>query len=195
MSLIADIEDAFIARIQSAVLGYTLGTVASYGGELSGDANQMAMLIRSFPAVWVVFHGEDKPKPLGTSKTKWIADAAFSLLVATHSVRGERFTRHGAPGTGEVGAYQILADLRTLFLNQDLGMAIDRLKPGATKSLFNARLNSQQVAVFAQEWHTRYVMSEPVAPAPDLTAVDLQYFLNAADAQAEASDLVTLPPK
>lgn len=190
--MIAAIEDALVAAVKAASFGYALGTVASYGGELGGDDKALALLIRQFPAVWVTFKGESDPKPVGTAKDKWLAEAEYMLLVATHSPRGERFTRHNASAT-EVGAYQIIKDARLLLLNQDLGLTIDRFKPGAVKSLFNKKLQTQSMAVFSLELKTKYVFSQPAeANQPDWLTTGFNYYLKPGDNIADASDLITM---
>ena len=85
-----------IATIEAAELGYKLGMVASYGGELAQDENAMAILLRHFPAVWVSFNNESQPVPVSVSKSKWLVTSTFLVLVATRSARGEKFTRHSA---------------------------------------------------------------------------------------------------
>jgi phage gp37-like protein len=191
--MIAEIEDALVAAVNAASFGYALGTVAGYGGELGGDDKALALLIRQFPAVWVTFKGESDPKPVGTSKDKWRVDAEFLLLVATHSPRGERFTRHSANATTEIGAYQIIKDARLLLLNQDLDLAIAPFKPGAVKSLFNKKLLAQSLAVFSLELKTQYVISQPAeASQPDWLRTGFNYYLKPGDNVADASDLITL---
>jgi phage gp37-like protein len=191
--MIAEIEDALVAAVKSADFGYKLGTVASYGGELGGDDKALALLVRQFPAVWVTFKGESDPKPVGTARNKWKAAADFMLLVATHSPRGERFTRHSANATTEVGAYQIIKDTRLLLLNQDLNLAIDHFKPGAVKSLFNKKLLAQSMAVFSLELKTQYAISQPAeANQPDWLRTGFNYYLKPGDNIADATDLITL---
>lgn len=190
--MIAEIEDALVAAIKAASFGYKLGTVDSYGGELGGDDSALAILVRQFPAVWVTFKGESDPKPIGTAKDKWRAEAEFMLLVATRSPRGERLTRHNASAT-EVGAYQIIKDARLLLLNQDLGLTIDLFKPGAVKSLFNKKLLNQSIAVFSLGLKTAYVIKQPAeANQPDWLRTGFNYYLKPGDDIADASDLITM---
>ncbi|MGZ8221773.1 MAG: DUF1834 family protein [Methylobacter sp.] len=190
--MIAEIEDALVAAVKAASFGYALGTVASYGGELGGDDKALALLIRQFPAVWVTFKGESDPKPVGTSKNKWLVDAEFLLLAATHSARGEKFTRHSVSAT-EVGAYQIIEDTRLLLSNQDLGLTIDPFQPRGVKSLFNKKLLAQSLAVFSLGLKTQYVISQPAeANQPDWLRTGFNYYLKPGDNVADASDLITL---
>lgn len=191
--MIAEIEDALIAAIKAATPGYTLGAVASYGGELASDEESLALLIRQFPAVWVVFNSETNTKPVGTAQDKWLVDASFFLFVATRSVRGERFTRHSANAAMEVGAYQIIEDMRLLLLNQDLGLTIERFRPGAVKSLFNKRLLTESMAVFSLELKTRYVITQPAeANQVDWLRTGFNYYLTPPGTVINATDLITL---
>ncbi|MDO9053840.1 MAG: DUF1834 family protein [Gallionella sp.] len=200
--MIATIEDAIIARIQAANaatpgLGYTLAEVASYGGELD---DELGKVVRKFPAVWVTFGGTGKPKPLGTSRSKWLTPATFVVMVGARNVRGERSTRHGLTVGGvvkEVGAYQMLEDIGLLLINNDLGLAgVGHFKPGATRTLYNTKLNNQAVAVFAREWHTEFVETEPRVPIdptdPMWLKLGINYYLKPGDDVADAADLTTL---
>lgn len=201
--MISQIEDAIIAHIQAAAaatpgLGYKLPVVASYGGELDDD---LASVVRSFPAVWVTYAGSGKPRPYSTHRGKWITPCTFAVMVGARNVRGERSTRHGLTVGGvikEVGAYQMLKDLGLLLLNQDFGLAIKNLVPGATKTLFNTKLNGQALAVFAREWHTEFVEEQPRVPIdpsdPMWLSLGINYYLKPGDAVADASDTVTLNP-
>lgn len=191
MSIVAQIEDAIIARIKAATgMGYT-PQVGSYGGEFDGE---LPVVIRQFPAFWVTFKSAGKPTPVGTARDKYLVPLTFAVLAGARNVRGERATRHGGAAAHEVGVYQMLADAQTLLLRNDFGLEIDPLSPGSVHTLYNSKLNNQGIAVFAQEWHTKYVMSEArvLAPLPDLLAVGLNYFLQPDDGRMDASDDVTL---
>lgn len=201
--MISRIEDAIVNHIQAAAasapgLGYRIPTVASYGGELDDD---LAQVVRSFPAVWVAYAGGGKPKPYSASHGKWVVPATFAVMVGARNVRGERSTRHGLKVGGqvvEVGAYQMLADISLLLLNQDFGLSIKELVPGATKTLYNTKLNGQALAVFAREWHTEFIEEQPRAPIdptdPDWLRLGINYHLAPDDGKADASDTVTLKP-
>jgi phage gp37-like protein len=191
MSILAQIEDAMIARIKSAQgLGYT-PQVASYGGEFDGE---LPNVIRKFPAFWVVLKNIGIPKALGTSRDKWMIPLTFVVLAGARNIRGERETRHGGAGAGEVGVYQMLSDAQALLLSQDLGLAIDPFVPGAVHTLYNTKLGGNGLAVFAQEWHTKYVLSAATATAqlPDLLSIGMNYFFQPDDGRVDASDTVTL---
>lgn len=201
--MIAEIEDAIVNQIKTAAgatpgLGYKLPNVASYGGELDDD---LAQVVRSFPAVWVTYAGSGKPRPHSTERKKWYVPATFAVMVGARNVRGERSTRHGLKVGAqivEVGAYQMLKDIGLLLINQDFGLSISRLVPGATKSLYNTKLNGQALAVFVREWHTGFIEEQPRVPLdvtdPDWLSLGINYYLAPDDGNADASDTVTLNP-
>lgn len=199
--MISEIEDAIIARIKAAAsttpgLGYQLSSVESYGGEFDGD---LAAVVRKFPAVWVTFAGSGKSRPSSTARNKWITPATFVVMVGARNVRGERATRKGLTVGGvikEVGVYQMLSDISLLLINNDLGLAIGNFKPGATRTLFNTKLNGQALAVFAREWHTEFIETQPREPIdptdPMWLSMGINYYLTPGDAVADAADLTTL---
>lgn len=199
--MIADIEDAMIARIVAAAaatpgLGYKLPTVESYGGELDDD---LAAVVRKFPAVWVTFAGCRASTKLTTAGGKWKTQATFVTMCGSRNVRGERATRKGLTVDGvikEVGVYQILKDVGLLMAGSDLGLAITALKPGAIRTLFNTKLNGQAVAVFAREWHTEFIETQPREPIdptdPMWLKLGINYYLKPGDSVADASDTLTL---
>lgn len=201
--MIAEIEDAIIRHLQaataSAALGYTVREITSYGGEFDEELFEQ---VRRFPAIWVVFAGGGKLKPYSTSAGKWIKPLTFVTMVGARSVRGERSTRQGLRVNGttlEPGAYQMLDDVEVALTNQDFGLAIDYLTPGAVKTLYNARMNKQAIAVFAQEWHTQIVLDlstpAPIDPSnPDWLRLGINYHLTPDDGNADVSDLLTLNP-
>lgn len=199
--MIAAIEEAIIARIKTASastpgLGYAIREVKSYGGEFDED---LAQVVRSFPAVWVAFAGSGKSKPMGTGRNKWLTPVTFVVMVGARNVRGERETRQGLTVGGvlqEVGVYQMLKDISLLLINNDLGLKIDYLKPGATRTLFNTRMNNQGIAVFAREWHTEFVEEQPREDIDPTSAnwlsLGINYYLQPDDGVADLSDAVTL---
>ena len=199
--MIAEIEDAIIARIETAAaatpgLGYKLPTVESYGGELDGD---LAAVVRKFPAVWVTFAGCRASVKANTQGNKWRTPATFVTMCGARNVRGERATRKGLTVGGvikEVGVYQILQDVSLLLAGSDLGLSITRLKPGAIRTLYNTKLNNQALAVFAREWHCEFIETQPREPIdptdPMWLTAGINYYLKPGDGVADASDDLTL---
>jgi phage gp37-like protein len=207
--MLAQIENAIIAHIKLAstapALGYKLAAVASYGGEFDGDLGQV---IRSFPAVWVTFAGASKPVPYSTAKDKWLVACTFAVMCGARNVRSEAAARQGS--VGMPGAYQILENTQTMLLMQDFGLAISPLEPGNIKTLYNSQLNNEAIAIFAQEWHTKFVVQAPIgaggifAPInaadpnwptvlpPDFLRLQMDYYLKPGHLTPDASDTKTL---
>lgn len=162
---ITEIENAIIERIAAAKLPY-LRLVASYGGELVGNWQDS---IRAVPAVWVTFKDSTPPEPQNTARTRFLARLSFTTLVAAQSSRSEAATRKGGPGN--VGSYQMLGDVARLICMQDFGLdGVDHLRPGRTRSLFNAKTAAQALSVMSQEWTAtvQFRLREPgQAPLPE----------------------------
>jgi phage gp37-like protein len=198
------VEDAIIARIQAAAaatpgLGYKIPVVESYGGELDGGPDELATVIRKFPAVWVTFAGCRASTKMTTSGGKWKTPATFVTMCGSRNVRGERATRHGLTVGGvikEVGAYQMIKDVSFLLAGNDLGLGITRLKPGAIRTLFNTRLKGQGLAVYAREWHCELIETQPreqIDPTSgDFLKVGISYYLQPDDGNADSSGVVQL---
>ncbi|TVO57527.1 DUF1834 family protein [Denitromonas halophila] len=187
--MVAQVEDAVIARVAGAAgLGYKFGTVASYAGELDGQLDEV---VRKWPACWITWTGSAKPTRFGTSRTRWVEANTFAVLVAARNVRGERETRHGS--VSEPGAYQMLDDVQSLLIGQDFGIAIEAFEPGRKRTLYNAQLRGKSIAVYAQEWHTRWLVEKPAEEiVGGLLKVGINYHLTPDDGTADASDLITL---
>jgi len=187
--MISVIEEAIKSRLAQAGLAYK-PMVATYGGEFDDG---LEAVVRAFPAIWVCFGGDGPGKPLAMPRRVWRFPAVFVVIVAARNPRSEAARRKG--DARKPGAYAMLSDVRRLLLNQDLGLAIEELAPGRTRTLVNARLKNNAVAAYSMEWHTAYdvVLGEPALPEPPmLERVGLNYHLAPDDGQADAGDLVTL---
>ncbi|MDB5802268.1 MAG: hypothetical protein JWL63_3207 [Rhodocyclales bacterium] len=196
---IVDIEDAMLARVNAVNdgrLGYRIATLDTYGGEFDED---LPKVIRRFPGLWVVYAGSGKPEPINTARTKWRMPATFAVLVGAQTLRGEGATRRGLEAGGEVrqvGTYRMLRDVRRLFVAQDLGLAMRPFAPGAVKTLFNTRLNSQGLSVFSQEWHTSFIIDQVPDPcdAGWFDEVGINLHLTPDDGEADSKGIVSLSP-
>lgn len=201
--MITQIEDGMLSLIRAVNdgrLGYKLASIETYGGEFD---DEIAQVIRRLPGVWVAYAGGGKPVPYGTSRTQWKMPATFAVMVGARSVRSEPHSRRGVEIDGkvkEVGAYRLLEDLRRVLLNQDFGLEIERLAPGAVKTLYNLKMNNLALSVFAQEWHTAFIVEpetpEQIAgtsPPADWLRIGITYDLvPPGDGKPDASDLITL---
>ncbi|WP_337050200.1 phage protein Gp37, partial [Serratia fonticola] len=185
----------------------------SYGGQLDMELTE---LIRVFPAVWVTFAGISGTKRRTTVHNTYSVPGKFVVMVGDYSVRSEASTRMGGPHLDEVGSYKLVSAVRRLLSNQDLGLKIDALMPGAVRTLYNTRLGAQALSVFACEFetywieesldcgrwpapdseaHPDYVFAQYRgkldAPYPDLESINLKYTLpGAPDGEAAADDII-----
>ena len=149
MDQITAIETALIARLQSG-LGSMVRSVDSYSGELD---DELANVVRAFPACWVTFGGFNGSEPQSLSKQKYKTRAQFVVMVGQHARSGGSASRQGRDGS--VGTNLLIAAVRRLLINQDLGLAIGNFKPGRVRVLHNTRLGEgQALQVFALEFET-----------------------------------------
>jgi phage gp37-like protein len=134
--MIAELEDAIVARIQAAQAAglwpYKLLTIETYGGQISEDTQSTFR----FPAVFVSFTRLKKLGDLGERARH--ARVHLVLYVAARNPRNERATRHG--DMHEPGSYQIAEDMIALLENQRLGMPMTKpLTAEEIETLFVAR--------------------------------------------------------
>lgn len=212
--MITQVEQAIIERLTLG-LGRMAIQVESYGGQMDTDLTE---LIRVFPAVWVTFAGISNTKRRTTARNTYNVYGKFVVMVGDYSVRSEASTRMGGPRLDEVGSYKLVSAVRRLLSNQDLGLDIDYLVPGAVRTLYNTRLGSQALSVFACEFETywieealdcgRWPAPEGTAhpdhvfaqyqgkldtPYPDLESVNVKYTLpDAPDGDAAADDTIII---
>lgn len=170
MPIITAVELAIVDRLTRG-LGRMVDSVQTYGGEF--DDENLADVIRRFPAAWVTFGGVRKTTPVDLSRQKWRTEATFVVMVGARSARSEAASRHGGPSVGEIGTNLLIYGVRRLLTQQDLGLRIKEFAPGSVRTLFNTRLAREAFSVFALEFHTEWVeqalpartLPEPVDPA------------------------------
>lgn len=197
--MIGTIEQAMIDRAAGLsaddALGYKLRQVDSYAGQFDEDANEV---VRDFPLVFFAWSGEwADPEYVGEGA--WRYRPTFVALAGMKNLRNEKDSRHGA--AGDVGSYQLVQDLRAMFVGQTLGLEIRPFEPGQARLLFNRRVHDQKISVLAAEFRTEYlgvplptelgVFKEfhadwDVPPHGDHDSVPLP------QGEADAEDLVTL---
>lgn len=156
--MIGAIENAIINRIERTDLGYRLKSVESYKAQFDDDIEEF--LKGAAPAVWIAFTGENQTEDLN-KRTE--CTASFSVLILTRNVRNERASRHGKGG--EVGAYQIVQDIKRLLHKSDLGLPIRPMKHRRTVPLLGTNINTFYTTVFALEFEVVYEFAPvPVDP-------------------------------
>jgi phage gp37-like protein len=206
---IGDVENAILAVLAAAgdagVLGYRYGDLSSYPLDFS---QYILSEQRRFPAAWVVWQAWGKAKLRGDGSYQVLN--RFGLVLGARSLRNETATRQGS--AGQVGSYQLLNDACALLANQTLGLPIDPLRIGQARTLFNAKLQTdRKVNLIVLDLDTNLYLPAAPSPYPAPSIVDFTTFnvswdippfigvqpgtgeLPAADADAKAYDIVTLP--
>ncbi|HZZ04638.1 DUF1834 family protein [Paraburkholderia sp.] len=214
--IITAVELAIVDRLTRG-LGKMVTEVATYGGEF--DDEELDTVVRRFPAAWVTFGGVKRTDAVSTSRAKWKAEAVFVVMVGARSVRNEQTSRHGGPSQLEVGTNLLVSAVRHLLNQQDMGLPIRELQPGSVRTLFNTRVRSDAMSVYACEFRTAWVEDTlflgafpqgaadgPLGslfeqydgqidpPTPDWKTTLLSYFLKpGTERPADATDLVQMP--
>ncbi|KWF84984.1 hypothetical protein WL94_20165 [Burkholderia cepacia] len=152
--IITAVELAMVDRLTRG-LGRMVTEVKTYGGEFDDD--ELESVVRRFPAAWVTFGGVKRTDPVSTSRSKWRAEATFVVMVGARSVRNEETSRHGGPAAAEVGTNLLVSATRRLLNEQDMGLPIRNLQPGAIRTLFNTKVRSDAMSVYALEFRTAWV--------------------------------------
>lgn len=180
-----EIEEGIKSLIKAAAGMQYLKSVATYGGELDDDLKKV---LRSYPAVWIVYAGSGKPKKVAAGK--WKTTATFVLMVAARNVKNEASTRKGS--SGEVGSYQIIQDAGALLLNQDLGLEIARFEPGAIRTLYNTKIGADGLSVLSQQWTTAYMQHAPTEDDVALVGMNIKYYLKPGDDVEDLTQVLEL---
>ncbi|VVE76459.1 hypothetical protein PAN31117_05400 [Pandoraea anapnoica] len=212
--IIAAVELAIVDRLARG-LGSMVKEVKTYGGEF--DMDDFENVVRRFPAVWVTFAGVKRTDPVSTSRTKFKAEATFAVMVGARNIRSEESTRHGGVTKDEVGTNMLITCVRRLLNQQDMGLPIRELQPGAIKTLFNTSVKSDAKSVFAMEFHTAWVedslsiggfpqggADDPLGevfeqyggqidpPSPEFRSLVMKYYLEPNDGKPSLEDVVIL---
>lgn len=167
--IIANTELAIVARLRQG-LGTMVHDVYSYGGELDGEP---AEIVRQLPAAWVTFGGIQKTENTNLTKRKYTVAGRFVVIVGDRNLRNENAARLGGPGRGEVGTYRLVTAVRRLLSGQDMKLPIRHLIPGRVRTLFNTKVESAAMSVFACEFDTAWIEEAleenrfPLVDAPD----------------------------
>lgn len=151
--IVTAVELAIVDRLTRG-LGRMVKEVKTYGGEFDDD--ELTEVVRRFPAAWVTFGGVRRTDPESLSRSKWKAEALFVVMVGARSVRSESASRHGGANHAEVGTNLLISCVRRLLNQQDMGLPIRALAPGAIRTLFNTRTRSDALSVYALEFHTAW---------------------------------------
>jgi phage gp37-like protein len=183
------IEEAMLAQLRAAQRPYAVKSIESYAGQLDDDAWEW---LRGTPAVWVSFVGAPEVTMKGSRTVK--VNGKFMVAAAQRNINNNAVARLG--DAAEPGVYQLLEDNKLALWNQQLGLPIQPLMPGATRQLLVGRTRGgEPLAVYAQEFETWWMeqLPEPGAtPDGELRSIYLNYFLQPDDATQDAQDQVTI---
>ena len=157
----AQVELAIQERLRAAskqnVLGYALRAVDGLPVDID---DRLGEYVNDFPAAWTVFGGWTVRTERSSGGSE--GEARYSVICAAQSLRNEGAARFGAGG--EVGTYQMVADVVALLLGNDLGLDISPLTLGACQSLYSGAVQGKlKVSLFGVSFTTR--MTIEAAPA------------------------------
>ncbi|NVJ90875.1 MAG: DUF1834 family protein [Methylocystaceae bacterium] len=137
----------------------------TYGGEL--DDNLLEELTQKAPGFWVVFTGGKPVRKISRGKYEWQVN--FVVIAAAKSMHQEHSRQGGREGL-ILGAYNLI-----LFAHSGLeGFLPDgcsqALEPKQITNLFNARIESEYLAIYSVTFSCRFIWER----VPDATLDDLE---------------------
>ena len=199
--MIGAVENAILARLRGTNFGYKL-KAETYGGELD-DEKSFASVLGNLPGCWVLLKGLGEGEAAAGGR---MVPATYTIFCGAKNLRNEAASRLGGK-MGEVGAYQILLDIRAALKDSRLGLKIDPLIPGRAAPLFSGKLASTMVSLWACDFTTAWFEDDipeeeratgDEAPFRTFHAYwDLPPHGNVQPplppAEADAEDIVTLP--
>ncbi|NBB51501.1 DUF1834 family protein [Rhizobium sp. CRIBSB] len=138
--LFAQIELAIQERLRAAsrlgLLGYALRSVESLPIDVD---DRLKEYVAAFPAAWTVFGGWSVRTQRSGGGA--VIEARYSVICAASNLRSERAARHGAGG--DVGTYQMIADVTGLLLGNGLGLPVGPLVLGDCQNLYTGKLQGE----------------------------------------------------
>lgn len=150
--LFAQVETAIQERLTAAsktgVLGYKLRAVASLPADVD---DRLKEYVNDFPAAWTVFGGWNVQTERSGGGA--VIEARYSVILAARNLRSEQAARHGAGG--DVGTYQMVADVVGLLLGNDLGLEVKPLTLGPCQNLYSGAVQGElKVSLFGVSFTT-----------------------------------------
>ena len=137
---ITQIEDAIVAKLQaSAVLTALNATIASYHGEIDDLVKQAKQLTVKLPAIYTLYGGSNFDESANRS---FDDEMSFTVIVIAKDLRGDAKL--------EAAMYPILEEIKTVLIDNDLGLNIEPLHPIGIDSL----LVTKMFSIFAVEFKT-----------------------------------------
>lgn len=141
MITVAQIEQAIQDRLTERIP--YLKSVGSIADFLTADLDQNTGLT---PAAYVVFESGAFDHQIGMIQQMTLR---YTVIVVVRNRRGNEAARRGAGQ--EIGAYQVLDDIRLALTHQTLGLGIDPLMPESIQGI----AGSESVAVYGITFETR----------------------------------------
>lgn len=199
--MIGMIENAILARLAGSDFGYKL-SVESYGGQLD-DTETLTGLLGQLPGCWVLANGLGDPTDVPGGR---MVPITFTIFLVCKNLRNEAASRHGGKA-GEIGAYQLILDIRNALRDSRFGLEIDPLRPRRVRTLFNGKLKTTRTSVWACDFETAWFEDDiPAEDRADGNEAPFHTFHAYWDvpplgnvqpplppAVADAEDIVTLP--
>lgn len=151
-ALFAQVEIAIQERLRAAsklgVLGYALRAVEGLPIDID---ERLGEYVNDFPAAWTVFGGWTVQTERSGGGA--VIEARYSVICAARNLRSEQAARQGAGG--EVGTYQMVADVVGLLLGNDLGLDVKPLTLGACQNLYSGAVQGKlKVSLFGVSFTT-----------------------------------------
>lgn len=116
---ITQIEDAIVAELQeSAVLTALKATVASYHGEIDDLVKLADQLTVKLPAIYVLYGGSNFDESANRS---FDDEMIFTIIAIAKDLRGDAKLK--------AAMHPILEEIKTVLINNDLGLNIEPLHP------------------------------------------------------------------
>ncbi len=142
---IDQIEDAILAKLRATSLGGYCQKIDTYGGPIVAESVKDFMAGVKSNACFVhyrdgVWRDDETTKAM-----------VFIIIVMAKNLRGGAAARKGG-GPQEIGAYQMLEDVKSALKQQQLGLDIIPLKP-RRESIVGAE---SHIAIYAIEFETYF---------------------------------------
>ncbi|GAP66267.1 hypothetical protein MBSD_n1571 [Mizugakiibacter sediminis] len=177
-----------LARLEALRAAQPRIVLQGYGGELS-DPDLLANLVRSGPAVLVTV-----PKVTFERRAarRFGMAITFRLVMAMRHPRSERDTRRGN-ATG-VGTYALWASCMQLLAGWQPWADRPGCEPTEFNNLVSGSFQSDHLSVLGQTFRVAndWSVPEPTDALP-IAGIDLSYYLQPDDGQADAADRVDPP--
>jgi phage gp37-like protein len=140
MYSVEDIEDEIIVKLKdSDLLLAACPTIETYGGQLDSLTEEIPALSIDLPAVLILYSGSKFSEPANRSFDE---EPAFSAVIIGKNLRG--------PADLRTGAYEILDLVRSVLIDNNLGLDIEPIHPLSVEAIWISR----EMAVYGFDFKT-----------------------------------------